>query len=236
MKLHPYYSLMGLVAKASNALSRESSHSMPANWLIIVICGALASYGLSESVFLDTRSSRYTRTPEDMLFWFSFACILILIGALFVYSSVRQNIFFRKSKKSEEVHPEATDQPLESSPLLVAGKFYLTEKSSARFLDAPSQLMQCSDGQLVIGSHIDASVTTNATVVRCRIGLWLVVPERGSLTWEEGYMYNGPCGRLALRLKYRDKVSTKKSTAVVTFESVSARLNFIENVKTASHA
>jgi hypothetical protein len=118
----------------------------------------------------------------------------------------------------------ARQSATQNATLRVTGKLRLHQKCAARFLDVPAFLMRLKGGELAVASHIDASPSLDGRVTESRVGVWLIVPQAGSLRWEEGRLYHGFKPAPALRLRYNDALDKgKKSTAVLSFANETER-------------
>jgi hypothetical protein len=352
--MHPFYSLMGLIAKASNKMSRNQVNGLALNWWIILVCGfvgLVASEARQDAVsngttpqkmtvaqFLQlgrsdfkhryvsvtgilvpplkidvskgsdhfdlvplidpaTKSGFFVRSDDGVhnstkaekvtltgMMWglpsdlqgklggstakfapinmdsslelsegqtpgsplATTACVAVaaLIGGLFLFSSLRQHVFFRRTASKSAV-TETVNSPFSGasalrdsnmSPAVTAGtdaqdtlfnltgQLRLNEKVASRFMEVPVQLLPLDDGKKAFASRIDASERMYGQVTQSKVGVWLSVPETGTLQMEEGLLYTGAIGQPALRVSYLDSADkNKKKTTVLSFATAEQR-------------
>jgi hypothetical protein len=184
------------------------------------------------------------QTPGNPLASTTGVALAALIGGLFLFSSLRQHVFFRRTAskgavaelvnspfsgasalRDSNMAPAVTAGPeTQNTPFHFTGQLRLNEKVASRFMEMPVQLLPLEDGKKAFASHIDASIRMYGQVTESKVGVWLSVPESGTLQMEEGLLYAGAIGQPALRLSYEDSADkSKKKTAVLSFATVEQR-------------
>lgn len=219
---------LGWIAKMSGPMSRSSVNGMPSNWGVILFGGFIG--------FLLTSVAIEKGRSTELLF----AIPCFLIALVFLISALLKHVIFQRTPPTASATPSANGQPFSETshtpnpttpltknngqPLRVTGKLRLNEKTAQRFLDIPASMARLDGGELAILSQIDASSRTYGVVTDSRVGLWLLMPQRGSVRWEEGLLYHGFHPAPALRISYNDALQKNKaSSAVLSFDSEATR-------------
>ncbi len=116
-----------------------------------------------------------------------------------------------------------------ANELRLTGQLRLSEKVARRFLDVPVSRVRLENDALAFASNIDASSRMYGVVTQKRAGLWLMLPNPRSLTWQEGNLYHGFSPRPALKLNFNDSLNKdKKSSAILAFGSEAARTQALQ--------
>jgi len=116
-----------------------------------------------------------------------------------------------------------------ANELRLTGQLRLSEKVARRFLDVPVSRVRLENDALAFASNIDASSRMYGVVTQKRAGLWLMMPNPRSLTWQEGNLYHGFSPRPALKLNFNDSLNKdKKSSAILAFGSEAARTQALQ--------
>lgn len=236
------YSILGGVAKISSSMSRYRINLIPSNWLVIGLCAIFASVALADK--------SAARIPALL--------VCVLVGGLFLLSSLMQHTIFQRTSgaatkatsaappvmqaathdaspfSSHEAAPAIVSAPAENgrSDIRLTGRLRLHEKLAQRFLDVPVSPVHLDDGAFAFASNIDASSRTYGVVTQKRSGLWLLMPQPRTLSWEEGLLYSGFKPRPALRLNYADALDKdKKSSAILSFGSEAQRAQIVATLQ-----
>ncbi len=119
-----------------------------------------------------------------------------------------------------------------ANDIRMTGHLRLSEKIARRFLDVPIQRVRLENDALAFASNIDASSRMYGVVTQKRAGLWLMMPNPRTLTWQEGNLYNGFSPRPALKLRFNDVLNKdRKSTAILSFGSEAARTQAMQDLQ-----
>ena len=235
------YSVLGGVAKISSSMSRYRVNLIPSNWLVIGVCAIFASVAWADKTSV--------RIPAFLF--------CVLVGGLFLLSSLMQHTIFQRTSgaaksptfappamqaatqdaspfSSHEVAPAVAPSPAENgrADIRMTGRLRLHEKLAQRFIDVPVSPVHLEDGAFAFASNIDASSRMYGVVTQKRSGLWLLMPQQRTLSWEEGLSYFGFKARPALRLNYADALDKdKKSSAILSFGSEAQRAQIIASLR-----
>jgi hypothetical protein len=99
----------------------------------------------------------------------------------------------------------------------------MRREAARRFIEMPAILSPLENGDVAAFANVDASSSFMGMTYANRAGIWALPIARGSLQGvEEGLIYYGTRARPALRFTYRDAVSNKSRTAILSVPTPAA--------------
>lgn len=211
--------------------------------LLMVACGLvggafLLSSLLKHTIFQRTRASSPRLSNANLASPFSSAPVSsspISSSSISSSSPAAPNNTVPSTTANGEVAASASTWNSQNAANVVAnelrltGQLRLSEKVARRFLDVPVSRVRLENDALAFASNIDASSRMYGVVTQKRAGLWLMMPNPRSLTWQEGNLYHGFSPRPALKLNFNDSLNKdKKSSAILAFGSEAARTQALQ--------
>jgi hypothetical protein len=167
-------------------------------------------------------------TPGNAGAWQLGALLSGGVVALFLYLTLKRNTIFVRGAHASS---EAAGQPGE---MYATGTFTL-DKHTRRFIDVPAALGQLESGEIAVVANVDASSSFMGVKYEDRSGLWMLPIAAGSIgAIQEGALYYGRTSRPALRFTYRDALSNRSRTAILTVPASHARATLIAELGTPS--
>ena len=159
-------------------------------------------------------------TPGDAALWQLGVVISGAIVGLFVVLTGKRNTIFVRGV-DPAIAPVAV--AVEPGEMHATGTFAL-EKHKRRFIDVPAVLSPLDNGDLAALANIDASSNFMGIKYADRAGIWMMHIAAGSISRiEEGTLYYGRRPMPAVRFRYREGISDRSRTAILSAPSMEAR-------------
>jgi hypothetical protein len=185
----------------------------------------VAAQGIkAEGVRIDTAVMLVAaERPARLWLWLTLASLSALVILLMLWVVFIRYVVFRPGA--------ARDLPADIPPvdpaaigMRVSGKFRLSDKVRQRFHDTPAMLAEMESGDRGLLANVNASVSMYGHVTENRTGVWGVLIKSGTLEPPRyGELYAGSKPRPAMRIRFTDAATGKRSAAVLSFATTEAR-------------
>jgi hypothetical protein len=165
------------------------------------------------------------RQPGNPVVGGAVAILFGLASLAFIVTLLSNYIVFQKtgSDMPSAYTTQAALTPQQSIDLRATGRFVLDQRNAKRFLNVPAGIATGGGGEMVIVSNIDASSKLYGFTTQKLSGYWTIVLEpTGLKKVEMGQLYDGPQGRPALRVFYKDHKS-RTASAILSFANTTER-------------
>ena len=166
-------------------------------------------------------------TPGNAGAWQLGALLSGAVVGLFLFLTLKRNTIFVRGAAS------AADA-IDTGEMYATGTFTL-DKHTCRFIDVPAALTRLDNGDIAAFANVDASSSFMGMKYEDRSGIWTLQIAAGSVdAIQEGVLYYGRSARPALRFTYRDALSNRSRTAILTVPASHARATLIAELGTPS--
>ena len=163
-------------------------------------------------------------TPGEAGAWQLGMALSGAVVGLFLLLTFKRNVIFV---------PGASASAPVSASAETAGEVYATgtftlDKHSARFISVPSAVSRLDNGDFAALANVDASSTFMGMKYRDRTGVWMMHMAAGSIEKiQEGVLYFGRRATPAVKFQYRDGISSRTRTAILSVPVTETRANVV---------
>lgn len=158
-------------------------------------------------------------SPGEAASWRLGAILSAAPVALLLLLTVKRNTIFRRGA----VPPPDSAAAGQGTPELRATGTFVLDKHTRRFIDIPAVVAPLENGDMGVFANVDASSNFMGVTYAKRSGMWVLPIARGSVQGvEEGMLYYGTRARPAARFTYRDALSNRSRTAIISVSTQAA--------------